>query len=31
VACFEADMIEFADLSAGDVTRLGDVFASITK
>ena len=31
VACFEADMIEFADLSAGDVTRLGDVFANITK
>lgn len=31
VACFEADMIEFADLSAGGVTRLGDVFANITK
>jgi phosphatidylserine decarboxylase len=31
VACFEADSIEFADLDAGDVTRLGDVFATITK
>jgi phosphatidylserine decarboxylase len=31
VACFEADKIEFADLSAGHVTRLGDVFANITK
>jgi phosphatidylserine decarboxylase len=31
VACFETDMIEFADLSAGDVTRLGDVLANITK
>ncbi|WP_299083867.1 archaetidylserine decarboxylase [uncultured Paraglaciecola sp.] len=31
VACFESDTIEFASLSAGDVTRLGDVFATITK
>lgn len=31
VACFEPDMLEFADLSAGDITRLGDVFATITK
>lgn len=31
VACFESDTIEFADLNAGDVTRLGDVFANITK
>jgi len=31
VACFEADMIDFSDLSAGDVTRLGDVFANITN
>jgi phosphatidylserine decarboxylase len=31
VACFEANTIEFAELSAGDVTRLGDVFAKITK
>jgi phosphatidylserine decarboxylase len=31
VACFEANSIEFADLDAGDVTRLGDVFATITK
>jgi phosphatidylserine decarboxylase len=31
VACFEADSIEFSDFSAGDVTRLGDVFATITK
>ncbi|MEP3826801.1 MAG: phosphatidylserine decarboxylase, partial [Lentilitoribacter sp.] len=31
VACFETDTLEFADLSAGDVTRLGDVFANITK
>ena len=30
VACFEADKIDFADLDAGDVTRLGDVFATIT-
>ncbi|MFT2092566.1 archaetidylserine decarboxylase [Paraglaciecola sp. 2405UD69-4] len=31
VACFEADSIDFADLAAGDVTRLGDVFATIKK
>lgn len=31
VACFEPEMLEFADLSAGDITRLGDVFATITK
>jgi phosphatidylserine decarboxylase len=31
VACFEANSIEFADLDAGDVTRLGDVFATIAK
>lgn len=31
VACFEPGKLEFADLSAGDVTRLGDVFATITK
>nr|WP_199271759.1 archaetidylserine decarboxylase [Paraglaciecola sp. L3A3] len=31
VACFEPNAIELADLSAGDVTRLGDVFASILK
>ena len=31
VACFEPNAIELADLCAGDVTRLGDVFASITK
>ena len=31
VACFESDSIEFADLSPGDTTRLGDVFATITK
>ena len=31
VACFEADTVEFADLNAGDVTRLGEVFATITK
>ncbi|MEO9946829.1 archaetidylserine decarboxylase [Paraglaciecola sp.] len=31
VACFEANKIEFAELEAGDVTRLGDVFATIKK
>lgn len=31
VACFEPNAIEFADLSEGDVTRLGDVFASVSK
>jgi phosphatidylserine decarboxylase len=31
VACFETDKIDFTDLSAGDVTRLGDVFATIKK
>ena len=31
VACFENDMIDFSDLNAGDVTRLGDVFANITN
>jgi phosphatidylserine decarboxylase len=31
IACFEADTLEFAELSAGDVTRLGDVFAKILK
>ncbi|MEP0356858.1 MAG: archaetidylserine decarboxylase [Paraglaciecola sp.] len=29
VACFEADSLDFTDLQAGDVTRLGDVFATI--
>lgn len=29
VACFEANTIDFAELVAGDVTRLGDVFATI--
>ena len=31
VACFEPDMVEFADYSAGDDTRLGDVFATLTQ
>jgi phosphatidylserine decarboxylase len=31
VACFEADKLEFADLNEGDVTRLGEIFATITK
>ena len=31
ITCFETDMIEFTDFSAGDVTRLGDVLANITK
>lgn len=31
VACFEPNTIELADLCAGDVTRLGDVFASTSK
>lgn len=30
VACFAPDMVEFSDLNAGDVTRLGDVFATLT-
>jgi len=29
VACFEPDMLEFAPLQAGDITRLGDVFATL--
>ena len=31
VACFEADKLEFADLTEGDPTRLGEIFATITK
>jgi phosphatidylserine decarboxylase len=31
VACFEPDMVELADYSAGDDTRLGDVFATLTQ
>ncbi|WP_166425316.1 archaetidylserine decarboxylase [Paraglaciecola sp. 20A4] len=31
VACFEPNMVEFADYSAGDETRLGDVFATLTQ
>lgn len=31
VACFEPDTLEFADLSAGDTTRLGEIFATKTK
>lgn len=31
VACFESDKLEFADLSAGDVTRLGELFATKLK
>ncbi len=31
VACFEPNMVEFADYNAGDETRLGDVFATLTK
>lgn len=30
VACFEPDMLNFAPLSAGDETRLGGVFATLT-
>jgi phosphatidylserine decarboxylase len=30
VACFAPDMMEFAPLEPGDVTRLGDVFATLT-
>jgi phosphatidylserine decarboxylase len=30
VACFAPDMVEFAPLEPGDVTRLGDVFATLT-
>lgn len=30
VACFAPDMVEFSDINAGDVTRLGDVFATLT-
>ena len=29
VACFEPNAVEFAALQAGDVTRLGDVFATL--
>ncbi len=29
VACFESGSIEFADMQAQDITRLGDIFASI--
>lgn len=28
IACFEPNMLEFADIKAGDVTRLGEHFAS---
>ena len=31
VACFEPNMLEFADLAAGDVTRLGEVFATLNS
>ena len=31
VACFEADKLDFADLAEGDPTRLGELFATITK
>ncbi|MDP5031512.1 archaetidylserine decarboxylase [Paraglaciecola sp.] len=31
VACFEADSIEFSDLAEGDPTRLGELFATISK
>lgn len=31
VACFAPNMLEFAQLRAGDQTRLGDVFATLTK
>ena len=31
VACFEPDVLEFAPLQAGDVTRLGDVFATLNS
>ncbi|MFT4993318.1 MAG: phosphatidylserine decarboxylase [Paraglaciecola sp.] len=30
VACFEPNVLEFAPLQAGDVTRLGDVFATLS-
>lgn len=30
VACFAPDMLDFADLEAGDVTRLGELFATLT-
>ena len=29
VACFEPGMIDFADQQAGDITRLGDLFATL--
>lgn len=31
VACFEVDKLEFADLSEGDTTRLGEIFATIKQ
>ena len=31
VACFEPNMLEFADLAAGDVTRLGEIFATLNS
>ncbi|MFT5675887.1 MAG: phosphatidylserine decarboxylase [Paraglaciecola sp.] len=31
VACFEPNMLEFAELAAGDETRLGDVFATLNN
>lgn len=31
VACFEADKLEFSQLAEGDPTRLGELFATITK
>ncbi|MGS2721813.1 archaetidylserine decarboxylase [Paraglaciecola aestuariivivens] len=30
VACFEADALDFADLAEGDITRLGEEFATIS-
>ncbi|MFT4938736.1 MAG: phosphatidylserine decarboxylase [Paraglaciecola sp.] len=31
VACFEPNMLEFAELAAGDETRLGDLFATLNN
>lgn len=31
VACFEPDMIEFGDIKANELTRLGESFASLNK
>jgi phosphatidylserine decarboxylase len=31
VACFEANRLEFSELAEGDPTRLGELFATVTK